>query len=961
MKKIISFMLAFVMMLSIAVPTNLVIANATTDAVMQSWSSKITTASELANRAKYVAQNVKTLYVMGCFGAPMTQTNKDRYCNNHDYNKNSERTAMIQAASSDTFGFDCVCLIKGLLWGWCGDASKVYGGATYASNNVPDIAADQMIDVCSEVSTDFTDIEVGELLWMPGHVGLYIGDGLAVECTPNWENCVQITSCNRYIAGYNQRNWSKHGKLPYVEYQMILDVNMELIKLVGHQDLSGDACSCFAMAYARTITDKKVHYFYEYNVYGDNQYSVYCDWGEGLYYGHGVETEKEAYFELYNAITKGKPAIAQVNGSPQHYVTVVGLENVVSIDSLGPDNFLILDPAGSSFEIVNMANAGYRLNRFNSTDGSNNHYQVVLPYDSVPKVEFGSGGKPSQNGIDVGTDFNAYIINTNHWMHLTNDDGNVTLRSETGAYNQIWHFERLGDGSYKITSLYDGTCLDVDGAGTIEGTNVGTYTDNGTAAQRWYINGYSGAYTFKAQCANTVMDVKDNSNQEGANIQMWTSNGSSAQLFQVWKVETHKHSYSSYTVAPTCNEEGYTAYTCSGCGHSYYTDYKSALGHYYSKWYEVYAPSCSSDGLYQSVCSTCGHVKYLSETAQSVRTLWVTGINLYNDNIQKTELEGMGVVYTRPYSGGYWWIHVAFAPTGYGTYRVGDIADGIPNGGGYALDIPEGGFVWAANYGNDYYSLGLGDVDYKNPGANECIALAKTWEIGDEFIIDNVDFEYETVSTSTPGLKWYDDNYECLSRVVQIMYADSLGHDYYSATVYPTCTSQGYTKFTCRNCGNTYNSNYVSANGHSCGNWYTVTHATCTASGSEKRDCYYCSYSETRNTEAIGHTYGEWTTVIEPAIGKEGRQEQRCSDCGMLLNSKVLPAIPLEDSMLGDINGNGEIEKYDYIAVKRAVMGTYDLSGSQKSCADINGNGEVEKYDYILIKRHVMGTFTITK
>ena len=102
-----------------------------------------------------IAKNYKTLYVMGCFGAPMTAANKKRYTGNHEYNRQSARVAMINAASADTFGFDCVCLIKGVLWGWNGDASRVYGGADYAVNGVPDIGADTMITKCSGVTTDF--------------------------------------------------------------------------------------------------------------------------------------------------------------------------------------------------------------------------------------------------------------------------------------------------------------------------------------------------------------------------------------------------------------------------------------------------------------------------------------------------------------------------------------------------------------------------------------------------------------------------------------------------------------------------------------------------------------------------------------------------------------------------------------------------------------------------------------
>lgn len=173
---------------------------------------------EFAKKVKNIATSYKTLYVMGCFGAPMTATNKSKYRKNHSYNKQASRTKMINSATSNTFGFDCVGLIKGVLWGWAGVTSKNYGGATYASNNIPDINADTMISKCSDVSTNFSNVQVGEVVWMKGHIGVYIGDGLAVECTPSWKNGVQITACNRSISGYNRRNWTKHGKLPYVKY-----------------------------------------------------------------------------------------------------------------------------------------------------------------------------------------------------------------------------------------------------------------------------------------------------------------------------------------------------------------------------------------------------------------------------------------------------------------------------------------------------------------------------------------------------------------------------------------------------------------------------------------------------------------------------------------------------------------------------------------------------------------------
>lgn len=179
-------------------------------------------ASDFVKKLEDIAKNHKTLYVMGCFGAPMTSANKTRYCSNHEYNKQASRTKMIKAASADTFGFDCVNLIKGVLWGWNGDKKKTYGGAKYNTNGVPDTNADGMIKLCKNTTTDFSKIEVGEAVWCSGHIGVYIGNGLAIECTPAWKNKVQITAVKNIGAktGYNARKWTKHGKLPWIDYDV---------------------------------------------------------------------------------------------------------------------------------------------------------------------------------------------------------------------------------------------------------------------------------------------------------------------------------------------------------------------------------------------------------------------------------------------------------------------------------------------------------------------------------------------------------------------------------------------------------------------------------------------------------------------------------------------------------------------------------------------------------------------
>lgn len=178
--------------------------------------AKVMTGAKFIEKLKDAA-NHKTLYVLGGIGFPLNARGKQRSAKN-EFNRRSDRAPKISAASDDTFAMDCVGMIKTILWGWTGDPKRTYGGAAYAANGVPDIGADRMITVCTDVSTDFSKITPGEAVWMPGHIGVYIGDGLAIECTPIWKDGVQITACNRTVAGYNRRNWKKHGKLPYIDY-----------------------------------------------------------------------------------------------------------------------------------------------------------------------------------------------------------------------------------------------------------------------------------------------------------------------------------------------------------------------------------------------------------------------------------------------------------------------------------------------------------------------------------------------------------------------------------------------------------------------------------------------------------------------------------------------------------------------------------------------------------------------
>ena len=171
---------------------------------------------DLACKAKEIAAK-KTLYCLGGFGQPLYKANQQKLIKQYAYNK--KRKSMIEAKDRSTFAFDCVGLVKAILWGWSAKESAPNGGATYKGNNVPDSSANQMIKLCKDVSTDFNNIRIGEFVWMDGHCGIYVGDNTVIESSPKWLNGVQASGINGNQIDGRERVWTKHGKLPWIDYR----------------------------------------------------------------------------------------------------------------------------------------------------------------------------------------------------------------------------------------------------------------------------------------------------------------------------------------------------------------------------------------------------------------------------------------------------------------------------------------------------------------------------------------------------------------------------------------------------------------------------------------------------------------------------------------------------------------------------------------------------------------------
>lgn len=115
---------------------------------------------------------------------------------------------------------DCVGLIKGYLWGDSPeDTNPVYNAAQ-------DKSANAMYTACKTKGEMAVMPDVpGILVFLPGHVGVYIGDGEVIEA--------RSRRYGVYKTKLAERPWKTWGYCPYVTYaveQKMLDMKLPVLK-----------------------------------------------------------------------------------------------------------------------------------------------------------------------------------------------------------------------------------------------------------------------------------------------------------------------------------------------------------------------------------------------------------------------------------------------------------------------------------------------------------------------------------------------------------------------------------------------------------------------------------------------------------------------------------------------------------------------------------------------------------
>ncbi len=412
------------------------------------------------------------------------------------------------------------------------------------------------------------------------------------------------------------------------------------------------------------------------------------------------------------------------------------------------------------------------------------------------------------------------------------------------------------------------------------------------------------------------------------------------------------HSYNSVVTAPTCTAQGYTTHTCSRCGDSYVDSYVSANGHTPGK-----EATCVTD----QTCEVCGTILkgalgHFYETSVATPTCTEEGYLLhvcmdcghnYTDNYVPANGHTAGddatcttdqtctacgeVLVERL---GHNHISVVTAPTctaqGYTTHTCDRCGD---------------------SYVDSYVS-----ANGHTAGDEATCTTAQTCTVCGEVLKGKLGHHYEfsvmppncteqgyTIYTCIDCGHTYNDNY-----------VRPYGHEYVHTVISPKCEEEGYTDHTCSFCGDSYDDAYVPAKGHNYKD--VVTEPKCEEEGYTTHTCIDCgdSYDDTY-VPAKGHNYED--IVTDPKCEEEGYTTHTCTDCGHSYDDTGVPAKGHGDGVWVTIEGESE----DGNPLEGLCCGDCgEIVGVRELVpyllGDVDFNKEINKKDFALLKRFCIGT-----
>ena len=320
------------------------------------------------------------------------------------------------------------------------------------------------------------------------------------------------------------------------------------------------------------------------------------------------------------------------------------------------------------------------------------------------------------------------------------------------------------------------------------------------------------------------------------------------------------HNYVAGTVvAPTCEDEGYTVYTCTGCGATENRDNKAALGHKAGAAVKenVVAATCTEAGSYDEVvyCSGCGE-----ELSREAKTEAALGHNEVIDKAVAATCTETGLTEGKHCDR---CDEVIVAQTVVAALNHNVVIDEAVDATCTKTGLTEGKHCDRCNE----VLLAQETVAALNHTGGEatCVALAVCTRCGEEYGELNSanhkganELEGAKDATCTEnGATGTGKCSDCGAALEASEVIPALGHawDEGVVTTSATCEKDGVLTYTCSRCGET-ETEVIPAKGHAYDSGVVTTPATCENDGEITFTCANdAEHTYTEKIDALGHEF----------------------------------------------------------------------------------------------------------
>lgn len=156
---------------------------------------------------KFVKKQLYRPYWYGCFGqissVALYNAKKKQYPKQYQWECKDNQSGVLPFKQLGVPVFDCIGLIKSYIW------RNSIGKINY--NPAQDVSANEMLNRCVTKGLIAKMPEIpGILVFMDGHVGVYIGDGYVIEARGHVFGVVKTA--------LKDRPWKNWGYCPYIIY-----------------------------------------------------------------------------------------------------------------------------------------------------------------------------------------------------------------------------------------------------------------------------------------------------------------------------------------------------------------------------------------------------------------------------------------------------------------------------------------------------------------------------------------------------------------------------------------------------------------------------------------------------------------------------------------------------------------------------------------------------------------------